>query len=451
MGLVQQGTRLKCECMQPDYSRGYQRLVLIMAFLVIMVSLMDRYVVSILMEQIKTDLSLTDTQLGWLVGPAFVVVHVLSQLPLARMADTLNRRNMIASAMAIWSLFTVAAGFAKTFPQLLITRMGVGVSEAACTPALVSLLSDYFPPERRAKAMSVITVGSVAGIGAGMLFGGFLGQQYGWRVALMLAGVPGVLLAIALMLLIREPARSQGDADGNNEAVSLKHVVQVLWKKGSFRWLIVGAACLHVVMLGRGVWEPVFLIRSYGMEQSQAGLTYFFISPLAAVFGGITGGILADRLCKRDLRWGLWLPAAAMLVTFPLSVTFLLMPTDLGVAQLGFPLAFVFSAVGSFTAGMGSPAAIAAAQNIVSSSMRATTHAIWSMAANLVGMGSGPLMVGLLSDYWQPALGNESLRYALVAVSGFALLSAWGFWRGGNIFNRDVVVSMESTAPAAKA
>lgn len=419
-----------------NYSAWYLRYVLVLAFLVMVVSMMDRYVVSILVEQIKADLQLTDTQLGWLVGPAFVVVHVLFQLPLARLADYTNRRNMIALAMTLWSLCTMAAGLAKNFPVLLMTRMGVGITEAGCSPPMASLLSDYFDAERRGRAMSIFTLGGVAGIGVGMLLGGIVGQQYGWRTAMIIAGVPGVLLALLFFLTVREPPRGGTGAGGPESRPPMKEVLRTLFSKPSFIWLIVGASFLNVVALGRGVWEPAFLMRVYEMEQATAGITYFLIGPIPAMAGAVAGGLLADYLRRRDLRWSMWLPAAAMLVTFPLSAAFLLWPVSH--TLLGLPVGFLFSVLGSVAAGMASPATIATGQNLSPPAMRAMTHALWTIASNLVGMGLGPLLVGVLSDRMTPDYGDEAIRYALVIVSAMAVLAALAFYRGARTVSQDL-------------
>ncbi len=435
------GTKgLQSAATQP--SPWYLRYLLVIGFLVMLVSMMDRYVVSILMEQIKADLQLTDTQLGWLVGPAFVIVHVVFQLPLARLADFTNRRNMIAIAMSLWSLFTVAAGFAKSFPLLLLSRMGVGITEAGCSPPLASLLSDYFGAERRGRAMSIFTLGSVAGIGAGMLLGGIVGQAYGWRTALIVAGVPGVVLAVVFFLTVREPPRGLSDGVDPSDVSArppLSTVLKTLFGKPSFVWLIIGASFLNVVALGRGVWEPVFLMRIYDLDQATAGITYFLISPVPAMLGAVLGGLLTDHLVKRDQRWCLWLPAVAMLALFPLTAGFLLWPVSSTIVGLGLPIGFLFSIVGSIVSGMASPATIATGQNLSPPAMRAMTHALWTMASNLVGMGLGPLMVGILSDHLATSLGEESIRYAMLIVTGLAILSAIAFYFGARRVREDLV------------
>ena len=422
------------------HSPGYLRYVKLLAFLVVMISLMDRYVVSILMEQIKADLSLTDIQLGWLVGPAFVLTHIICQLPLARMADYRIRRNIIAFAMALWSLFTIGAGVTRNFSQLFVTRMGVGIAEAAVAPALASLLSDLFGARRRGKAMSMLSIGGIAGIGAGMLLGGIIGQAYGWRTALIIAGIPGVVLSIIFWLTVSEPTRGASDpqsASGPQPQPTTLRVLQTLLSNRTFRWLLIGASLSMVTGIGRGAWEPVFLMRVYEMDQAKAGMIYFLINPLPSMLGGFLGGIVIDKLITRDLRWYLWLPALAMLANFPLIAGFLLWPTTDTLWDDGLPVGFAFSIFASIAGSMMAPAVIATAQSLAHSSMRAMAHAVWSMVANLVGMGLGPVVAGGLSEYLMPSYGHESIRYSLLIVSSVAIPAAAALWYGAKTLRQD--------------
>lgn len=422
---------------QQTWSPWYLRYVMLMAFLIVTVSLMDRYVVSILMEQIKADLSLTDTQLGWLVGPAFVTVHILCQLPLARIADRSSRTTMIALAMVLWSFFTIAAGFTKTFVQLFITRMGVGITEAASGPPLAALLSDYFGPKNRGLAMAMLPIGGTAGIGAGMLVGGIVGQEYGWRTALIVAGIPGVILALIMWLTIKEPRRGSYDSEsGTSQQPPFFETFRILAANRSYCWLIVGASLAMLNGLGRGSWEPVFLMRVYELSQAKAGMIFFIITPLPAIVGGICGGLLLDRLCRRDARWYMWLPAAAILISLPLLVAFLLWPEDHKVG--GIPIGLILSFVGSVIGGAAAPAFIATGQSLVNSSMRATSHAVWSMVANLIGMGIGPLLAGWLSTQFAPAYGHESIRYALVLVTLVGLFAGIALLIGARHIRNDL-------------
>ncbi len=410
------------------HSSRYLRYISIIAFLVTMVSLMDRYVVSILMQQIKEDLLLSDTQLGLLVGPAFVVVHILSQLPLARLADRTVRPRLIAAATLLWSLCTIAAGFAKNFPQLFITRMGVGITEAACSPTLASLISDYFSESKRGKALAMMSVGGTAGIGAGMILGGEVGAAYGWRVAMIVAGIPGILLALLVLLTVKEPR--EAPVVQAAKGPSTWSVVRSLFRSNAYVWLVVGASASLLVGLGRGAWEPVFLIRVYGLEQAETGLIYFLTSPLPSMVGAFFGGVLLDRLLPKDRRWYLWLPGLAMLLGLPGILAFLLAPASWIIGDTGLPMGLLFSIIGSTIAGAAGPGMIAAGQALASADVRATSHAVWTMVANLVGMGLGPLIAGGLSDALVIDYGADSIRYALTILSVGAIPAAvvmiWG-------------------------
>lgn len=413
------------------YSPFYLRYVLFISFLVVAVSLMDRYVVSILLEQIGADMGLSDTQLGLLVGPAFVVVHILCQFPLARLADRRERRGMIAAAVALWSLFTIAGGFARNFTVLFITRMGVGITEAASSPAIASLLSDFFTPRKRGLAMSMLAIGGVAGIGAGMLLGGFVGQAYGWRTALIVAGLPGLLLALVVRLTIVEPAR--GGSDGATARITRRTTRETLRYLGANRtycWVIAGASLSMVAGIGRGAWEPVFLMRVYEMEQATAGIVYFLISPLPGMLGALLGGILVDRLSARDIRWNLWLPMASLLASLPLLAGFLLWPQDDMLWGTVLPLGLACSIGASLIGGAVSPPLISTSQSLVDASTRATAHAMWTIAGNLIGMGLGPVAAGWLSEYFAPEYGSESIRYALLIVSLAVIPAALALYMG---------------------
>ncbi len=420
------------------YSEAYLRYVLLIAFLVVAVSLMDRYIVSILLEQIGTDLGLTDTHLGLLVGPAFVVVHILCQFPLARYADRTSRRNMIAWAIALWSLFTMAGGLARNFAQLFVARMGVGVTEAASSPAIASMLSDYFPPHKRGLAMSMLSIGGVAGIGAGMLLGGFAGQAWGWRTALIVAGIPGLLLALLVWFTMAEPLRGGSDASAaKTKQRGTRETLGYLWGNRTYCWIIAGASLSMVAGIGRGAWEPVFLIRVYGMEQATAGMVYFLISPLPGMLGALLGGILVDRLSKRDVRWNLWLPIAALMSSLPLLVGFLLWPQEDMLWGTILPVGLACSIAASLIGGAVSPPLISTCQSLVDASTRATAHAMWTIVGNLIGMGLGPVAAGLLSDHYAPVYGDESLRYALLIVSMAVIPAGIALYMGSRHITAD--------------
>ncbi|MCH2169148.1 MFS transporter [Myxococcota bacterium] len=424
------------------YSETYLRYVLGVVFLIAIFNTMDRTVVSVLMQDIKAELALTDFQLGLISGPAFAIVHFLAGIPIARLADRRSRRNIIAVGVFVWSAMTAATGIARDFTQLILTRMGVGIGEAAGSPPSASLMSDYFPPERRARAMSMLTIGSISGLGLGLVLGGVLGENYGWRNALIFLGLPGIVVALIVRFTVREPPRGYSEPGGGDAQApppSISGVIRYLVSIPSFRWIVLAACLSAVTSFGKNLWEPTFLIRTYGLSPGQTGVTYFLISAVPAAIGAWIGAVLADRFSVKDERYALWLCAGGNVAVYPSLLGFLLWPAE--DMLFGVPVAFYFSVLASLAGGFFSPVTIAMAQNIARPSMRALTHALWSMMFNLVGMGLGPMLVGALSSHWETTLGLDSLRYALVVVSLAILPSAGCFLMSARTLREDLAAA----------
>ena len=283
----------------PRYSDGYLRYVLGVVCLISIFNTMDRTIVAVLLQNIKADLALSDFELGLVSGPAFAIVHFVAGIPIARLADRGPRRTIIAAGLFVWSVMTALTGLAQGFVHLIVVRMGVGIGEAAGSPPSASLLSDYFPPQRRARAMSMITIGAIAGLGLGLVAGGWIGENYGWRLALIALGLPGVGVALLVRFSIQEPPRGLSDPGGPTSAAQQQPILQVLRYLGSipsFRWVVFGACLASITTLGKILWEPSFLIRSYGMSPAETGLTYFLIAALPTGIGAWGGATLADRL-----------------------------------------------------------------------------------------------------------------------------------------------------------
>ena len=415
------------------FSRGYVRWAIGLIFVVSMLNVVDRTIVALLVPGIQADLELSDTQLGLLLGPSFSVVHFLAVLPLAWLADRTVRRTVIAVGLFAWSLMTMLGGVAQNFLQLFATRMGVGIGEAGAPPA-VSLLSDTAPESERARALSAVTIGALAGIGVGMLVGGYVSEHYGWRMALIVVGAPGIGVSFLVRFTLREPPRRQvANADPLSAA---RH----LFRLRSFSWMT-GAACLGGIGgLGRSLWEPTFLYRVYGLSGIEVGAWYFAISAVPAALGAYMGSALSDRLSERDPRWALRICAIGNAGAFPFLAAFLLWPQEDTVSLVGlaFPVAFGFSILGSVFSGFFSPPTGAVAQSLARPDMRAMAHAIWSMLMTLVGMGLGPLLVGALSEGLGEAHATDSIRYALLAISVTLPLSSLLFLRAARSLRNDL-------------
>ncbi len=428
------------------YSRGYVFYAIAVVFLVSVFNVVDRYILSVLAPAIKLDLGLSDTSMGLLLGPSFSVVHFLAVLPAAWLADRYARRTVIALGLFVWSAMTSLGAGAQNFGQLLVTRMGVGIGEAAGSPPSVGLLSDTAPPSIRTRALSAITVGALCGVASGMVVGGYLGAAHGWRVALLAVGLPGLVLALLVRFTLREPPRQAGPSVSPGEAG--RH----LFGFSSFRWAVAGVCVANIGIAGRNLWEPSFLDRTYGLSGAELGGVYVLIGAGPSALGAMIGASLADRLAARDRRWLAWVCAASIGFSTPFLIAFLLWPTDHVVAVRGFsiPVAYAWSAIGSFFLGFFSAPMATLAQALATQNMRSLAHAIWTMPYTLIGMGLGPLLVGGLSEGLHATYGEDSLRYALVAASGVMPIGAIGFLFAARKLRADIART-DATAPLVEA
>lgn len=372
----------------------------------------DRQIMNILVEPVRRDLGLSDTQLGLLTGGAFAIFYTVAGLPIARWADRGTRRTIIAIALAIWSAMTVACGFARSYAELLVARVGVGVGEAGCTPPAHSLISDYFPLERRGTALAVYGFGGQLGILFGLAFGGYLADQLDWRMAFFIVGLPGVVLAIVVRLTLREPPRGLSDgpaAGGASEVEPLGETLLFMWRLPALRHLLIATSLQTLTIAAQLAWHASFLVRIHGMSLTAVGLAMGLISGVAGGIAMFAGGALGDRLQHRDRRWYLWLPAIGALVSIPFSMAAYL------VSGAGAAIALIVAAtLGNHIFGA---VGHAVAQSLVKPRMRATMSAIALFAMNIVGFGLGPQLTGVLSDVLRPTFGEHSLRYALLAVT----------------------------------
>ncbi len=425
---------LKSTSPTPQYSTGYTRYVMGMVLLVMIFSNIDRTILSILVRPIKAEFELTDTQMGWLLGPAFAIVYSILALPFGRWADTTGvRRSIIAGCLVVWSGFTASTAFVSGYLQLFVVRMGVGVGEAGATAPSISMLSDYLSPSRRARGMSVISIGAVVGMGLGMVVGGFIEQRYGWRMAFLAAGIPGVFLALVFRLSIREPERGANEGRSGSSSPPFMASLEHLLRSKTFRFILLANGFSLLAAMGRNLWEPSFLIRSYGMNEFEAGSWYFVTSPLPSMLGIFLGGYLADRLGAKDKRWYMWVPALGQFASVPILIAFLLWPAEDQIALPSFfsemgiqgvPFGFVLSFFGSIVGSFFTAPFIATIQGVSPLRMRAFAASISGLISTLVGLAAGPLLVGVLADHFEAQFGVEALRYSLLVPTAVPLLSA---------------------------
>lgn len=418
----------------PPSSDGYARYLFFVIVVVMMLSTVDRHIISILVEDVKADLGLDDRQLGVLLGPSFTLVYALSVLPLARLADRGVRRNIIALGLGAWSLFTIATAWVTGFGQLLAMRMGVGIGEASASPAIQSLISDTVPPDQRSRGLSFLSIGAVLGLAVGMAGGGWLNEFFGWRTAFVVAGAPGLVMAVVFRFTIREPLR--GESEGRDVSRESKGTLledcRYLLSMPSMRWLLVAHAFAALYTSGKGAWEPTFIRRVYDMGSGATGTWYLLTTPLPSVLGLFLGGWLCDRWSRRDERAYLWVPILSLLGSLPFMLLFLLWPADQRISLPGglpdFPVAFFFSVGSSIIGAAHSAPFLSAIQGLAKVRMRASAAALFSLLGSGVASGLGPWVIGDLNVRLQASYGNEAIRWGLVWLSGSFALASIACW-----------------------
>jgi predicted MFS family arabinose efflux permease len=411
-------------------SRGYRAYVLAILVLVYTFNFLDRQITGILAVPIKAELGLSDTQLGMMGGLAFAIFYTLLGIPIARFADRGSRTLIMTVALAVWSVMTAVCGLAQNFVQLFLARLGVGVGEAGGVAPAYSLICDYFPGHQRARALSVYAFGIPIGASIAMFAGGYLTTRIGWRAAFWIVGLAGVVVAPLFRLSVREPVRGGLDAARSDGAPpSIAGVFAVLLRKPSFWWLSLGGATSSMAGYGLLFWMPSFLVRSFGLDLMHAARAIGGLLLVAGILGIWCGGALADRGGARNRRaYGL-VPALAFIATVPLYVVGVL-SSDLttAIAVLFFPTALALAWLGPVTS---------AIQHLVPANMRTMASAIFLFINNLIGIGVGTTIMGVLSDAMRARFGVEALRYAILAGSAFYLLAALFFALASRRLQRD--------------
>jgi MFS family permease len=394
---------------EPAISLGYTRYVLGILTIVYVFNFIDRQILAMLLEPIKQDLGVSDTLMGVLSGPAFALFYTFAGIPIARWADTGSRRSIIAIGLTLWSAMTAACGLAQNFVQLALARVGVGVGEAAGSPPAHSLISDYFPPERRGTALSIYSMGVYVGAMIAFLAGGYLREHFDWRMAFLVVGLPGIPLAILLRGTVREPPRGyseSGAADARTDSVW--DVIRFLASRRSFVFLTIAASVQSLSGYGVLAWGPTFLGRVHHMGSVEIGISFGLIIGLGGIAGAFTGGAIADRLGARDPRWYLFVSAIVCLAGVPFVAGFAL-AGDAIVALLCFIPFYVLAAM--YVGPM-----LWMVQGLVKLRMRAMASAILLFILNVIGLGLGPFLIGLMNDQLADRFGAEAIRYSLLVV-----------------------------------
>lgn len=390
-------------------------------------SYMDRQILAILQELIKEDLNLSDTQLGMLTGLAFAVFYAGLGIPVARLADRMNRKNIIAISLTVWSAMTAACGLAQNFIQLLLFRIGVGVGEAGSSPPSHSIIADLYPPEKRASAMAIYSLGVVLGTAFGTMIGGTVAHYYGWRIALFAVGIPGVLLAFFVWKYVVEPRRGLSDVAKVVESDTMPTLGQGfagMWRNKAAVHVVLGVTLTSMIGYGLAAFGPSYMQRSLDMSLLQIA---WIVAPVLGIVGAastVLGGRLADWLAKRHgMHSQSWMVAVLKLIALPFALAFYWLDSwQLALSAYVVALLFQNSYLGP---------SFAMIQSLAPQKVRALWAAITLLVINMVGLGIGPVAVGRLSDALNPAYGEDSLRYAMLIFAAITPWAIFHYWRAG--------------------
>jgi len=395
---------------------GYRNFALAMLLLVYTFNFVDRQILGILASAIKTDLQLSDKQLGLLGGLAFALLYSTLAIPLAWLADRTSRTWVITLSLAVWSLFTGLCGFATSFGQLFAARIGVGVGEAGGIAPSYAVIADMFPPRSRARALAVYSLGIPLGSAAGVMLGGYIAARVDWRTAFFVVGGAGVLLAPLFRLAVREPVRDAPMAD----RVPVGRVFAILAAKPSFWLLALGAASSSMLGYGLAFWLPSLLKRSFHLDLVQTAQFYGAVLLIGGVPGILLGGAIGDRLGGRDRAIYARAPAIAFLVAVPLFAA--------GILSHSTAAAFLLFLVPQALVYLWLAPVVTAVQHLVPAHMRATASASFLLINNLIGLGAGSFALGAVSDGLTARFGEEALRYSMLGGLSLYLLAGVLMW-----------------------
>lgn len=409
------------------------RLTLWVLLIVYIFNFLDRQIVNILAEPISRDLGLSDTQIGLMTGIAFAAFYTFLGIPIARFADRpkTNRVGLISISLVVWSGMTALCGMAQNFVQLLLARIGVGVGEAGCTPAAHSLIADLAPPEKRASAISFYSLGIPIGSLLGMLIGGLVADAYGWRAAFLVAGLPGIALALVVFFVLRDPRMSaQMQAAQPKPAISTAEAFKEILASRAFIMLAIGGAMAAFLSYGKATWTTIFFQRTHELSPGEVGFWFGIGGGIAGIIGTWAGGWFADKYGKENRRHVLTAPALGMLIAIPIAIS------AYWVENWWYALILIMTP--TFLNSMYVGPAYSCAQGLVPLRARAMASAVLLFAQNLIGLGLGPLFFGMLSDGIKPIAGDDSVRWVLYGAALLGVIPSFFFWRASLHLNREL-------------
>lgn len=402
-----------------DYSGAYKAYIVVLLTALYTTNYADRQLISAVIGLIKADFGLNDGQMGMLGGIAFAIFYTTFGIPIAILADRTSRTKIMAVAAAMWSGFTMLCGLTTNFWQLLLARIGVGIGEAGGSPPAHSIISDLYEPKQRATALAVYATGVPFGVALALFVGAPIAVAHGWQAAFIWLGVPGLVLSALLLLTVREPRRGMSERRTESaeaaQTLSVWHILKFMLSQPAMRHVLTGATIVTLVGYAGVMWNLEFLIRSHGLGRVEASYYLGVVAIIAGVLGTFLGGALSDWLGKRDPRWNSWIVALLFLIGLP--------PALLAFSTQSFATLQWLLPIPVFVSGAYLAPTFAMTQNLVGIRMRAMASALLLFAINLIGMGVGPWLAGVLSDYFSADYGVHALRHALFVL---AFLNIWG-------------------------
>ncbi|MEN3974048.1 MFS transporter [Emcibacter sp. SYSU 3D8] len=399
------------------------------------VNFLDRQILGVLLEPIREEFGLADWVLGLLTGFAFAVFYASLGIPIAALADRFSRRNIIVICTGIFSVMTAVCGGAQNFWHLFLARIGVGVGEAGTMPASQSIISNLFPIQSRAAAMGLLATGGNIGLMLGLLIGGWVNEWWGWRWAFAAAAIPGLLLAAGIWLTVKEPKRpyNPDEAAGTRPHVVAETIASIAYmaRVPSIRWFTAGGALYGLTGYGLYTFMPSYFIRYHDFSTGEAGTVISIMTGVLGAIGTFLGGYICAKLAaRRGLHWNGWLPAVAIVLSAPFMITMLLSDNAWLVIGLFIVPGFLSSVYAGPT--------WAIIQELVSPGRRAMAASVYMLIYNLIALGLGPVFTGTVSSVIEPYVGDQSLRYAMVAVVMISLGGAFAYVMASRSVTRDI-------------
>lgn len=382
-----------------------------------MVTFSGRQLLSVSIEPIKLEFQVSDTLIGVVTGPAFAFIFALAGLPMGRLSDRVNRSRMLIIILGVWTFLSTLGALAGSFWLLILSRMGLASAEAGISPTSMSLISDIFPPEKRSFAISLYTAAPTISAVIGLGLGGWLVSIQGWRFTFLALSGCALLLTIASAIWLKEPHHIKNQIKDIAD-ISFFDALNIAWKTPSFKWIALAAGLTSIAGYSFGMWSSVFLVRSHGLTIAEAGAVGGLLFGLTAAAGSLTGGSLCDRLIRKSQEWQIGVPIIGLSISTIVGIIYFQLPDGqyFNISGHKIPYAVIFGMMYSFFNVWWAAPIYAAATHLSPSHMRSFTLAILSLCTILLGVGVGPLLVGLISDFLAPTFKQHSLRYAMTII-----------------------------------